>query len=72
MPEPELNYTGMSKNQLEDLMQDASEEQEQLIVNELTRRGEVSKTCAECGEAIGHGIFCKAHSYMSIASISKR
>ncbi len=72
MLEPELNYMGMSKDQLEDLMMDASEEQEQLIVIELARRGEVSKICGECGEAIGHGLFCKKHSFMSIASLSKR
>ncbi len=69
MPQPELPYHGFSASQLEDLMLDANEEQEKLIVIELARRGVVSNTCMKCGEAIGHGLFCKKHSYLAISSI---
>lgn len=72
MVEPELPYHGFSTSQLEDLMLDASQEQEKLIVIELARRGVITKTCAKCGDAIGHGLFCKKHSYMSIASITPK
>ena len=69
MAVPELPYHGFSTSQLEDLMLDASEVQEKLIVIELARRGVITKTCGKCGDAIGHGLFCKKHQYMSLASI---
>lgn len=72
MPQPELAYEGMSVSQLEDLMMDASPEQEQLIVDELVSRGAVTKTCLKCGEAIGHGLWCKKHEYLMIGSVYKR
>lgn len=71
MLKPLLPYNGYSIPQLEDLMQDATEEQEQMIVIELARRGCVKKRCMKCQIAIGHGNFCKKHSYMSLASITK-
>ncbi len=70
MPNPDLPYHGFSASQLEDRMLDADEEQEKLIVIELARRGVITKTCAKCGDAIGHGLFCKEHSYLAISSIS--
>ncbi len=69
MATPDLPYHGFSTSQLEDLMQDASEEQEKLIIIELVRRGVIKKTCAKCGDVIGYGLFCKKHSYMAISSI---
>lgn len=61
MSTPELNYQGMSIPQLEDLMLDASEEQEDLIVQELVKRGAPTKQCLECQEPIGHGLWCEKH-----------
>lgn len=72
MPQPELPYHSFSASQLEDLMLDANEEQEKLIVIELARRGVVTKTCLKCGEAIGHGLFCKKHYYMTPDSVHKQ
>lgn len=72
MAEPELPYHAMSLPVLEDLMLDASVEQEKLIVQEIVDRGAPTKTCLKCGEAIGHGLWCVAHMSLSIASVYKR
>ena len=72
MPEPDLPYHSYSVPVLEDLMLDATEEQEALIVQELVNRGAVTKTCLKCGEPIGHGLWCKKHEYLSIASVYPR
>lgn len=68
MPTPELEYQGMSVPQLEDLMLDASEEQEDLIVKELAERGAPTSLCIECKEPIGHGLWCKKHAHMMLLS----
>ena len=71
MPQPDLPYNGMSVPVLEDLMLDASHEQEQLIVQELVERGAPTKVCLKCREPIGHGLWCAAHMHMTIQSVSK-
>lgn len=72
MAEPELPYHAMSLPTLEDLMLDASPEQEKLIVQELVDRGATTKTCLKCGKAIGHGLWCDTHMFLCIASVYKR
>lgn len=72
MTTPDLPYHSYSVPVLEDLMLDASAEQEALIVQELVNRGAPTKSCLKCKEAIGHGLWCKKHEYLSIVSVYPR
>lgn len=72
MTTPVLPYHSYSVDVLEDLMMDADEDQEALIVAELVKRGAFSKVCLKCGVAIGHGLWCKQHEYMALTALDKR